>query len=183
MPSLEGPWSCILSELCVLMKKELDEKVTLSGLSLQSCETDIIFLVMEGTTRILLRVRFRKDIESMWEILRPIPSQTNSSSVPSYRAWSERLLRSSVTWWDAPLSSIQENDELKFPKVAECANSLEIVGFRLMDKKGCLVWLHLECELQMRQRPLLLWQCLEGFFFYYLFIYFWGSNNWYHIRD
>ena len=49
-----------------------------------------------------------KEVDPVCVILRPVPSPIMTSSDPVYWLCMERLLRSAVMWWDAPLSRSHE---------------------------------------------------------------------------
>lgn len=64
----------------------------------------MIFLDIKGTTKTLFSLREDNEPEPKWVNRSPLPSPTTNSSIPSYGAWRDKLLRFAVTWWEAPLS-------------------------------------------------------------------------------
>ena len=66
---------------------------------------------MEGTQRTFCKIKVREEVGMVVELVcvmgKVDPSPIMISWDPWYRLWRERLLKSDVMWWDAPLSSSQ----------------------------------------------------------------------------
>lgn len=86
------------------------KKSTWTSLPRESRETYNNFFAIMGTRR----TSEKRSISQPWKVKEPVwlicsllPSSMTMSSLPSYGACSERLLKSDVMWWEAPESRIQ----------------------------------------------------------------------------
>jgi len=90
---------------------------------MQNLEMEIKFLATLGTQRTLVKenwvLELWREVEPVCVIGSLVPSPIIMSSDPLHGAWIERLFRSEVTWWEAPLSHGQAGLWLKL--VAKCA--------------------------------------------------------------
>jgi hypothetical protein len=50
-------------------------------------------------------LEWRREVEPVCVIGSPVPSPIIMSFVPLYGVWMDKLFRSEVTWWEAPLSN------------------------------------------------------------------------------
>ncbi len=111
-PSLVCPCSSI-DPVWSAFTKKIDGKNSMeTWLEVQNCEIEIRFFSIEGTQRTLSNVNVcwevLREVEPVWVMGRLEPSPIMMSSVPMYGVCRERLSRSEVTWWDAPLSISQD---------------------------------------------------------------------------
>lgn len=76
---------------------------------MQNWEIEIRFFFMLCAQRTLSNVNLMleelNNVEPVWIMRRPEPLPIIMSSELEYGAWKDRLLRSAVSWWVAPVSS------------------------------------------------------------------------------
>lgn len=110
-PSLHRPINST-SFVCRSLTEKWEEKNSMDAwLVEQNFAMEIKFLVMFGTQRTFCKWKERdgegREVKPVWEMCNPVPSLMTMSSVPSYGVWRDKFSRSAMTWWEAPLSSIQ----------------------------------------------------------------------------
>ena len=108
-PSLVLPFRSVTPMWRSLTTKRNDKNSMEALFEMQNLEIEIKFLVMLGTQRTSVKenclLEWRREVEPVCVIGSPVPSPIMMSSSPLYEVWRDKLLRSEVTWWDAPLSN------------------------------------------------------------------------------
>ena len=106
--------------------------------NLQNWEIEIIFLCMLGSQSMFCKEKVwegvESEVESVRVIGRPDPLLIIMSSKPLYGIWIDRLFKSVITWYDAPLLRSQ----LKFSKTVVMARFAH--GCQSYGGQGCHYW-------------------------------------------
>ena len=114
-PYISSIFSFSLDHLCPrvqILDLKLGKNSTDTLLSVQSLLTDNRLRAIVGTCKTSVKWRVRvlegRRVEPVLAISSPILLPICTSSPPLYGAWSERLARSEVRWWEAPESRSQD---------------------------------------------------------------------------